>query len=385
MLMRQNHSQNQRAFAGQLLKSFALIVALWTIPQFAVAETGNEEIIQDSIPQVVLENNGAVLKFKVSENTTYEIQSEPDLEKITAALSLDVTGSDPLAGYRAMSADEKNKFQERRLDFLKNAARVFHRTKFALGVGSLVGRSFNFVIDSTIRRGKNSGLKATEALTLQQRSDRAAQNLLQSLDYRLWSKAPLFIASNEYGISMSVGFMALKGFKGRGQGGGEELGINLGFNTQSRAFVFEIFHSSENFKSSLAPVGLIGFPLKAGPFMTSRVLGAETLSLKGESFYPPALPGFSAENSEFATSGFNSSLSLPPSPLVDFMTYTNSFDRKTLIRITVSPLVVGYLRIQFGDFKGSVTLIGTRVADIVKTVAEKIKLLTALQCRSVFS
>lgn len=109
MLMRQNPSQNQRAFAGQLLKSFALIVALWTIPQFAVAETGNEEIIQDSIPQVVLENNGAVLKFKVSENTTYEIQSEPDLEKITAALSLDVTGSDPLAGYRAMSADEKNK------------------------------------------------------------------------------------------------------------------------------------------------------------------------------------------------------------------------------------------------------------------------------------
>ncbi len=384
MLLRQNTNQNQKAFLWTVFKSFALIASLLGSAQNAFAEPQPEEIIQDSVSEVITENQGAILKFKVSENVSYEIQAEPDFDKLEFDL---ITGlfKDPFAGYKSLSLPDKEKFQQRRLDFLKKAAQVFYKTKFVLGVGSLVGKSFSFVIDKALTLGGKPRLKVDDSLTLKQRSDRTAQNLLQSLDERLWRQAPLFIASNEYGVSMSVGFMALRGFREAGQGGGEEIGLSLGYNKQSRAFVFEIFHSSENFINSFAPVGLIGFPLKAGPFMAARLKGQETTSLKGESHYPMAMPGFSAENSEYFTSGFNSSIGLPPSPIVDMMTYNNSFDRKTLIRITVSPLVVGYLRIQFGDIKGSMKLIGTRVSDVVKTVAEKTRQQPQGACHSIFT
>ena len=378
MLLRQNTNQNQKALLWTVFKSLALIASLLGPAQKAFAEPEPEEIIQDSVPEVITENQGAILKFKVSETVSYEIQDEPDF-------SLGLPVIDPFAGYKSLSLADKDKFQQRRLDFLKKAAQVFHKTKFVLGVGSLIGRSFSFVIDKAMTLAGKPRPKIEESLTLKQRSDRAAQNLLQSLDDRLWRQAPLFIASNEYGVSISVGFMAVRGFRERGQGGGEEVGINLGYNNQSRAFVFEIFHSSENFINSFAPVGLIGFPLKAGPFMSSRRQGEETASLKGESYYPAAMPGFSAESSEYFTSGFNSSIGLPPSPIVDLMTYENSFDRKTLIRITVSPIVVGYLRIHFGDVKGSMKLLGTRVSDLVKTVAEKIRQQPQGQCSHIFT
>ena len=209
---------------------------------------------------------------------------------------------------------------------------------------------------------------------------------MQNLDYKLWSQAPLLIASNEYGVSLAVGLSATRGFKDRGAGGTEELGINLGYNKDSRAFVFEIFYSSEKFKMSRAPVAVVGIPYKIGTYMAHRTKGFETLGIKGETYYPPMIPGFSALSPDYFVGGMSSSISIPPSPIVDMMTFTNEFDRNTILRITISPIVRGFVRIQIGDIKGSVIMVTSRVLNVVKAIALKAQNLRGpIQCGSVFN
>ena len=397
MLLRKNSSHS--LFSKTFFKMFFLILSISAPAPFAFAQEDPAEAVQDLVPEVLTEKAAENLIFKVSEKVSYKIQAEPSVEQMkaslglilpekiraqNAALGINIIEVDPMVGYRSLTTEKQIQFQNSRLEFLKNAARVFYRTKFVLGFGSLIGRSFSFAIDSAMKVVGRPRNKVYEALTFQERSDRVAQNLLQSLDYRLWSQAPLFVDSNEFGVTMSVGLSATQGFLDAGYGGGEELGVSLGYNKQSRAFVFEIFHNSESFTHSDAVVGMIGMPIKLGPFMARRETGQETVNQTGESYYPPVLPGFASKNSSYSAFGFNSSIGFPPSPLVDLMTYKNTFDRNTLIRITVSPLVIGFLRIRFGDLKGSVVLVVDRVSNIVSFVAKKVLLNPVPQCHSVF-
>jgi hypothetical protein len=89
---------------------------------------------------------------------------------------------------------------------------------------------------------------------------------------------------------------------------------------------------------------------------------------------------------EYFAAGFSSSLGLPPPPLADLMTFTNKFERHSLIRVTVSPLVKGFIRLELGDVKGSFKGIAIRFADIFKTIAYKVHILRRPgQCASVFA
>jgi hypothetical protein len=157
----------------------------------------------------------------------------------------------------------------------------------------------------------------------------------------------------------------------KGAGGAEEVGFSLAFNKTQKAFVFEIFHNSEKFDNTKAAVSVIGIVGKAGMTMGHRE-GAETI--RGSSFYPPAVPGYSMSSPEVFSAGASSSLGFPPPPLADLLTFTNQFQRQALLRVTVSPLVKGFVRIHVGDVKGSVTLIGMRFVDIYTVVAQKIRL-----------
>ncbi|WP_413586790.1 hypothetical protein [Bdellovibrio sp. HCB274] len=384
---------------------FILYITLMLIPAFYAfaEEQGPQDSIETELVEKTLESAKVSDKdhtvIKLSESKVYTLDAYPDVELMKEALGLNVPEKvraeilarggkienvNPLEAYEKMSDEHKKHFREMRLHFLTNAARILNSTKFAMGAGSLVGDGFSFVkVNVKKAFGKGAAVVEKEHLTFKQKSDRAVLNILKGMDYKLWSQAPLLIDSNEFGLSVSVGIVAETGVLKKGAGGAEEVGFSLAVNKQKKAFVFEIFHNSEKFDNTKAAVSVIGLVGKAGMTMGHRE-GAETL--KGHSFYPPAIPGFSMNSPEYFAAGLSSSLGLPPPPLADLLTFTNKFERQALIRVTVSPVVKGFVRVQFGDVKGSFKAVTFRFVDMFKAIAYKVHLLKRpMMCSAVFS
>ncbi len=388
MLLRQEHRQIEIRSRLPSFKMLALTLAVlipinsaWsqeTPPDFDVIETTLEEATS--------KEEGARLKLQVSDKVTYEITAEPNVDLMRSYLGLSHQPTiNPLAEYQALSEEDQKKFQERRLEFLKNAANMLNSTKFALGMGSLVGRSFMFMKEKVQKLRGKSVPSIHEKLSFKNRSHKTTENILQGLDYKLWSQAPLLIASNEFGVSFSAGLVVEQGYKEKGWGGSEELGFNLGFNKESKAFVFEIFYNSERIKKAHVPMALFAVPVKIGVFMGHRSAGHEPSSLRGDSFYPPTIPGYSSLGPEYFVGGLNTSFGFPPSPFCDLMTYTNRFSRTTLLRITISPLVTGYVRMQVGGLKETWTLVTAPVTQVFKFMTARARGAKALSCASVFN
>lgn len=337
--------------------------------------------------------------IRVSDDRVFEVDTVPNVEEMKAALGLILPDKvkaeilarggvieevNPLEAYNQMSDENKAKFKETRMLFLSNAARILTSSRMVLGAGSLVGDAFSFV---TVKAKKAFGKEVDERekvrRTFSERSYQAVQSALKGIDYKLWNQAPMVIDSNEFGLSVSLGIVAETGVLKKGGGGAEEIGISLAVNKTKRAFVFEIFHNSEAFDNTKAAISVLGIVGKAGMTMGHR---EDARTLKGSSFYPPAVPGYSTISSEFFSAGFSSSLGLPPPPLADLMTFTNKFERHVWIRVTVSPVVKGFVRVQFGDVRGSVKLVAMRFVDVFHAISDKVVTLAGKnrRCSAVF-
>lgn len=358
------------------------------------------ELIEEVLDQAkVVSEEKAVIQLKNGQ--TFEFAAVPDREAMKESLGLKIPEevkahilahggsleeSDPMIPFESLSPERQQKFKEMRLHFLANAARILSASKFVFGAGSLVGDGFSFVTMKVKKAFNKSGSSDATSLSqqrsFQERSQQTIYAVLKGLDYKLWSQAPLVIDSNEFGVSVSLGLLAESGILRYGGGGAEEVGISFAFNKSDRAFVFEIFHNSENFDNTKAAISVLGVVGKAG-FTLGRRQGAETL--RGSSFYPPAVPGYSASSPEYFSVGFSSSLGLPPPPLADLLTFTNQFDRKALIRVTVSPVVKGFIRLQFGDMKGSLHLVAMRFVDVYRAISDKVIKLGRQRCGPVFN
>lgn len=381
------------------LRPWILALLFLTIGTLAWAE---EPIVETETVEQVLEEAQVVreerTQIRLKDGQVFEFAALPDREEMKAALGLtlpeevkaqilarggSVEEADPLAPYQSLPEDRRQKFQEMRLHFLTNAARILSSTKFVFGAGSLVGDALSFV-KIKVRKvlGKEVELPPRVQRTFNERSHQAIQAVLKGIDYKLWSQAPLVIDSNEFGVSASLGLLAETGVLHRGGGGAEEVGLSLAYNKSSRAFVFEIFHNSESFDNTKAAISVIGIVGKAG-ITLGRRNGAE--SMKGSTFYPPAVPGFSTSSSEYFSAGVSSSLGLPPPPLADLLTFTNKFERNVLIRVTVSPLVKGYVRVHFGDVKGSLRLVAMRFVDVYRAISDKVLRTGRRSCGPVFN
>jgi hypothetical protein len=338
------------------------------------------------------------ITIRISETRSFEVDAVPNIEEMKAALGLiipekvkaaiiakggTIEDVDPMAAYNSMTDEQKAKFQESRIQFLTSTARVLSASRMALGAGSLVGNALSFVkIKVKKVFGKETEQTEKVKMSFSERSEAAVQSALKGIDYKLWSQAPLVIDSNEFGLSLSLGIVAEAGVLKRGGGGAEELGLSFAMNKTTRAFVFEIFHNSEKFDNTKAAISVLGVVAKAGMTMGHR---EDARTIKGSSFYPPAVPGYSSASAEFFSAGFSSSLGLPPPPLADLMTFTNKFDRNVLIRVTVSPVVKGFVRIQIGDVKGSVKLVAMRFVDVYHAITDKVFKTRGRSCSVVFN
>lgn len=374
-----------------------LLVIVW-VPAVAdessVVET---EVVESTLDKAQVAQQEKLL-IRVGKDRIYELEMSPDREIMKEALGLkipeemraqilakggSVAEADPLAAFEGLPEERRKKFYDMRLMFLTNAARILNATQFVFGAGSLVGDGLSFVkIKAQKVFKKEAVVESRTQRTFQARSQESVQAILRGLDYKLWSQAPLVIDSNEFGMSVSAGLLAEAGVMRKGGGGLEEIGFSIAFNKTKKAFVFEIFHNSEKFDNTRAAVTVVGLVGKAGVTMGRRE-GPE--SLKGSSFYPPVIPGFSASSPEYFASGFSSSLGFPPPPLGDLLTFTNNFERQALVRITVSPLVKGYVRLQIGDVKGSMRLVVMRFVDVYRAISDKVHLGGRRACGPVFN
>lgn len=363
-------------------------------------ESGELEVEQRILAAPAIEEAPAEkILIKVADKHTFEIDTAPNVEEMKAALGLIlpekvkaeilarggvIEDVDPLEAYNQLNDEQKAKFHEARLHFLSNAARILSSSRLVLGAGSLVGDAFSFV-KVKVKKALGKEVEAGEKVrrTFSERSYQAVQSALKGIDYKLWSQAPMLIDSNEFGLSLSLGVVAETGVMKRGGGGAEELGISLAVNKTNRAFVFEIFHNSERFDNTKAAISVLGVVAKAGMTMGHR---EDARTLKGSSFYPPAVPGYSTASAEFFSAGFSSSLGLPPPPLADLLTFTNKFERHIWIRVTVSPMVKGFVRVQFGDVRGSMKLVAMRFVDVLHAISDKVVRLAGKnrRCSAVF-
>jgi hypothetical protein len=301
--------------------------------------------------------------------------------------------ADPLRqNFENLDLDEKVSFYNNRANFLKMAGRALQMLKYGFGIGSLVKEKISFKIrsiqedlqlselsqlpqtiqaDLLMARDRALQQRAVEEdeairLTLAQRSTQVISNVLRSIDRKIWNEAKVFSRSNEVGLLASVGIQAIGATASRGGIGGMfEIGISLGYNRETKTLAFQIYRSIENFKKTpMKLVFLAGIDGKLGFYVSNQKTGE--LTYNGHSFYPPLVPGYSSlTNGSFST-GFYNGISFPPSPLSDLFTFTNRLNQNILLRITVSPLVKSFIRVESGIGYGIIKFVLSSVSDFYK-------------------
>lgn len=291
--------------------------------------------------------------------------------------------------FDSMSAKDQEKFQTKRRNFLAKAARALSLMKYGFGMGSIVKEKIIYQfgeIKSSMQmnrmRHSDPGtyqdfIAATDrtlearilareqkaALSLKDRSNQITSSFLKGIDMQLWQQAPLFVNSNEFGVVASAGLELLAGKREKGWGGILELGISIGYNSKERSLIFQIVNNREAYKSSPLPVFfLTGATVKLGGYIANQRPGE--LTRKGLSYYPPIVPGYSSTTKDSFATGFSTGLTWPPSPLGDLLTYTDKLSQTTLLRISISPIQKGFIRIGtgFNPMKWMTTLVSVKEA-----------------------
>ncbi len=297
--------------------------------------------------------------------------------------------------FESLGQVEKTAFTSKRKQFLGFAAKILNALKYGLAVAAKIKGKISDHIqniqdqrlaeDMSLRSpgvredffaSQERGLeeRKREASVQQQRSlkTRAEEQVLirlQGLDQVLWEQARLFSGCNEAGVAMAVGLQLLGGQGESGWGGLVDVGFTLGGNLNDKSFVFQIFKENEVYKSSTMPaIFMAGAVGKLGGYLANQKQGE--LIHSGTSFYPPMAPAFSSSTDSQFFSGASSGLTWPPSPIGDMLTYTNSLKRSVVLRLSVSPKMKGFIRIESSlgasAWNEAMTLIRERLGFIKK-------------------
>ena len=334
----------------------------------------NTGLVDISMPGVNVEDSDSQLEIKLGSQ----------IYKITNPQS----GEADYERYSLMAIADQQKFNSNRKIFLGTLARALNSAKYGLGVISVVNEKIKlrkeknkdaeeFQLMQSMPSGIRDDFMAARArahadresqfadrdlqeLTFRQRAHQVVEGFLRAIDRQLWQQASLFSRSNEFGVIGAAGLELLGGVNEKdinsdqathkGWGGLMDLGISIGYNSEERSMIIQVFTDYEQYKSTLMKaVFIAGAVTKVGPYISYYRNGEDGgLSAKGESFYPPFAPGYSSSTPDKFTAGFSSGLTWPPSPVGDLLTYTNSTNNKTLLRISLSPFTNGFIRLQTG-------------------------------------
>ncbi len=307
---------------------------------------------------------------------------------------------------QSLTPAEYEMFRENRMSFLNLAAKALQSLKWGFGAGMVIKNHFNFKSEKSSyqkwieeARRSDEGQRDDILLALQreqpaldakwrsemnktyqQKSDQLIVKILNSLDSKLWDQAAIVAESNEFGVMMAVGLQAEGGrAAGVGRGGLIDFGISIGFNRTEKALAIQLFNDVESFKTTQMPVVLVaGLVGKFGPYIANQ---GKELTATGVSYYPPMVPGFSSSTNRSFMFGASSGLTWPPSPIGDMLTYSNSLKQSTLLRISLSPLVKGFLRIKSANLK---QLAAVSFSGLMKLISSSDKKVNVLICERLF-
>lgn len=344
----------------------------WSQERDGVSSLPEAVYSEQSLDEAVLQATSEKIQITLKNGMTYEVPAQA------------VSGDD-LKPFQSLSVDQQAAFKERRLKFLAGMARILNATKLALGAGSLVGKTLSFAKNATLKAvGREVEVK-TDSATFKERSRRVVQALLNAFDHQLWAQAPLLVSANEYGLSASVAVIGVAGYREHGFGGIQELGVSFAYNREQKAMVFELFHTSEKFHAGEPFSAVLGVAPKVG-VMINKQNGAESLQKKGTAHGVPVLPAYFSSGADNLTLNGMLTLGLPPTPLSDILPgFATHFEKNTLLRVTVSPLVKGYIRLEVGDVRGTLMALKTDFISVWQALGRRIQALRFGTCGRVFA
>jgi|GEM_PF-1256739 hypothetical protein len=319
------------------------------------------------------------LIIKINDEVKFSVEEAPSSDTLKIALGFKITDDvreaalssgdslpeeiDPLKSFNELSPENRQKFMEKRAKILSLIARGLYHSRGVIGLFSLAGDGFTVVKRGVVGLFKfQPKIEPTEKWSFKESNLRRVQAVVKMVDNLLWFQAPLVISNNELGLVVGGGAIGEQGIRMRGKGGSEEFAISIGINKNAQGFVFEVFHGHEVFHDSLMVTSVAGVVLKAGAYARSRDI-TDFLKVKpGQSFYPPALPGYMSYGPDYIALGGSTSFGWPPVG-ADVLTYRNDYQHPPLFAVMAGRMVKGFVRIEVGDVKGSAKIVGQRISD----------------------
>lgn len=195
---------------------------------------------------------------------------------------------------------------------------------------------------------------------IKERGTQIVGNLLEQLDRLLWEQSRLIVAHNEVVVFLSVSLTGMSGVQSAVSGSAPHtLGLKLGMNWDSKALVFEIYHETEKMIYATTPTSEYGLVPKVGVALLAQYKD-DMQTREGTYMYPTAPPGmpfapsFTAILKDQFEIGYSTgAITVPFSLLSDFFWYYTAAAQRPLVRVTISPKTLGFIRMKFISFRKS--------------------------------
>lgn len=264
--------------------------------------------------------------------------------------------------FKALAEVEQSQFLEKRAVILSQLESGLKKSRWVFYLTDLIKSGLTAINDSILydSHSEQPSPEIIEMMRIDQqnnpekylekklsvRTDEKIKSILRATDLKLWSQSELVANANQFSFLLAAEIQGQGGSNKYRWGGLYDLGISVGYNTDTKSAFIQIFRNREKFEHSLLPAMAVGgFVFKAGP-MISRTTDRSDMHLRGESFYPPMVPAYQTTSKESYAFGFSTGLTLPPSPFGDMLTYTNSLDQKVLLKISFSKTLIGFIRVK---------------------------------------
>ncbi len=284
------------------------------------------------------------------------------------------------AQFNHLTEKEQAQFLEKRKNILSGLETTLNKVRVLFHVLDLIKSGAVGVKDFVLYDPSNNGLSDEIKEMIRQdqenhpekykdlnRSERVSEKIrsvLRATDAKLWAQSPLVANANQFSFLFAAELQAEGGSQAKKWGGLYDLGFTLGYNTETKAVVLQIFRNRETFESTLMPALAVGgVVIKAGPHISRSNLDS-SLQMTGQSFYPPFVPGYQSTTKESYAFGFSSGLTWPPSPFGDMLTYTNNLDHKVILKISFSKTFIGFVRVQTNFKSKTLELVQKKFAEL---------------------
>lgn len=384
---------------GSRLKSNIFIVLLLVLLTFNIA--GADPITLDDGTVTVLSEQNLQTQIEEVELAVGSVDSGQDHILIQTpkgklyTFSLLPTADEDRETYGSMSEQDQKKFQVNRLFYLSRLATVLEKTELTLGSGSLIKNKFKRIFSRKPKNPPSDEQAVTDSVNEAKRSwkeqatSRAQEFnkfFLEKTDEYLWKQAKVVTKQNEFSFTTSIGVIAQTGIKDKGIGGSFSVGVNVGFNSDDKAMVFEIFIEWEKFKKTFYPMFLVGVVPKAGVLMKVQGEDGELRSRSGNSLNPPGAPVYFVESDEmFIVGGSSSAFTSFPPVISDWYAYINSTTRRPVLRMSFGSMHRNFMRMKVAGQDKLVSYFQP-ISDFIKEIDVKTKAASFIRtCGSVLN